>query len=66
MRSLRLSGSDYTVLVEVVGVEPTSYSAAKALSTYLFRLFFLREQRGRTRFTRRRKLNNLLKTLPDP
>ena len=26
-------------MVEVVGIEPTSYSAAKKLSTYLFRLF---------------------------
>lgn len=28
-------------MVEVVGVEPTSYSAAKRLSTYLFYLLFL-------------------------
>ena len=28
-------------LVEVVGVEPTSYAAAKKLSTYLVYLFFL-------------------------
>ena len=31
-------------LVEVVGVEPTSYSAAKKLSTYLFYLLFLNLQ----------------------
>ncbi len=41
-------------LVEVVGIEPTSYSAAKKLSTYLVRLLFLFLQRGRTRFTVRR------------
>ncbi len=29
------------LLVEVVGVEPTSYSAAKKLSTYLVYLLFL-------------------------
>ena len=29
-------------LVEVVGVEPTSYSAAKKLSTYLVYLLFLK------------------------
>ncbi len=28
-------------MVEVVGVEPTSYTAAKKLSTYLFYLLFL-------------------------
>ena len=33
-------------LVEVVGLEPTSYSAAKILSTYLFYLLFLKTQRG--------------------
>ena len=31
----------FCVLVEVVGVEPTSYSAAKKLSTYLVYLLFL-------------------------
>ena len=31
----------FRVLVEVVGVEPTSYSAAKKLSTYLVYLLFL-------------------------
>ncbi len=34
-------GSCYSVLVEVVGVEPTSYAAAKKLSTYLVYLLFL-------------------------
>ena len=33
-------------LVEMVGIEPTSYSAAKKLSTYLVYLFFLKTQRG--------------------
>jgi len=28
-------------MVEVVGLEPTSYAAAKKLSTYLVYLFFL-------------------------
>ena len=53
-------------LVEVVGIEPTSYSAAKKLSTYLVRLLFLFPQRGQTRFAVRRWLNTLLKTPPDP
>ena len=34
-------GSPVFHLVEVVGVEPTSYSAAKKLSTYLVYLLFL-------------------------
>ena len=34
------------VLVELVGIEPTSYSAAKKLSTYLVYLFFLLTHRG--------------------
>jgi len=36
----------FLLLVEVVGIEPTSYSAAKKLSTYLVRLLFLFLQRG--------------------
>ena len=40
-------------LVEVVGVEPTSYSAAKKLSTYLVYLLFLNPQT---------RVNTLLKT----
>lgn len=31
----------FSILVEVVGIEPTSYSAAKKLSTYLVYLLFL-------------------------
>ena len=42
------------VLVELVGIEPTSYTAAKKLSTYLVGLLFLRLQRGQTRFANRR------------
>ena len=51
--------SCFFAMVEVVGIEPTSYSAAKKLSTYLVGLLFLFPQRGQTRFAVRRQLNTL-------
>ena len=52
-------------MVEVVGVEPTSYTAAKKLSTYLVYLLFLNAKTRVNTLFYTQKANTLQKTPSD-